>query len=252
MRRDDAAGESEVQAFAWDVERNTRSTRTFINPHVRMVAGERKALVDIQDIYLSNQNTGARAVREVIFSSLPRKVVRYAEELLRATLEKGKDGQSIEDRRKEAVEVFARGNVTQAQLEKRVGRPYAQWTPQDVAELVVLFHSLKRGEITKEEAFGTAEASVTGKELTGDAMKGPKATQGQMARIHALLKDRDVESDDGVRQAISVIIGRELKSRRDLLRTEADQVIAKLEESGPPPPAEDGDPGPTEPQDGDQ
>ena len=41
LRRDDTAGMSEIQAFAWDVQTNTRSTRTFQVPHQRMVKGER-------------------------------------------------------------------------------------------------------------------------------------------------------------------------------------------------------------------
>lgn len=260
LRRDDDAGESEVQAFAWDVERNTRSSRTFVNPHVRMAGGERKALVDVQDIYLSNQNTGARAVRETILSSLPKKITRYAEDLCRATLERGPGGKSLEQRREEAAEAFARGNVTRPMLEKRLGKPFATWTPADVASLVVLYESLQRGEITKDEAFpdgvGTA---VRGTEIAGQAPAGPKATQTQMGRIHGLLKDRDIESDVAIRQAISTIIGRELASRRDLLRTEADKVIAELEKTGPPPPTgeqqtqlPDGDPGPAEPDGGEQ
>ena len=255
LRRDDESGESEVQAFAWDVERNTRSSRTFVNPHVRMVGGERKALVDVTDIYLSNQNVGARAVRETILSSLPKKVTRYAEELCRATLERGPGGKTVEQRREEAVEAFGRNNITRPILEKRLGKPCATWTAADIASRGVLYESLRRGGISRDEAFpdgvGTA---VRGTEIAAKAPAGPKATPTQMGRIHAMLKDINVESDDGVRQAISTIIGRELASRRDLLRTEADTVIAKLEQTGPPAPAgeqqeqlPDGDPGPAEP-----
>ena len=89
LRRDDAAGESEVQAFAWDLETNTRSTRTFIAPHARMKGRERQALVDLNDIYLSNQNTGARAVRECIFSVLPTWLTDAAQDACRKTLEFG-------------------------------------------------------------------------------------------------------------------------------------------------------------------
>jgi hypothetical protein len=32
LRRDDVKGESEMQAFAWDVERNTRNSNTFVVP----------------------------------------------------------------------------------------------------------------------------------------------------------------------------------------------------------------------------
>lgn len=244
LRRDDAAGESEVQAFAWDVERNTRSSRTFVNPHIRMKGGQRVALVDIQDIYLSNQNVGARAVREAIFSSLPKKVVRIAERLCRATLEAGPEGSTIEQRRQAAVDAFARGNVTKAQLEKRVGKQVEQWTAQDVASLEVLFDSLRRGETTKDEAFGetggNGQERVTAGEITGQAAAtGPKATQTQMAKIHALLKDRDIESDEAVRRAIADILQRPPASRTTLTRDDADTVIDALEKSGPPAP-EDG------------
>jgi len=245
LRRDDEAGESEVQAFAWDVERNTRSSRTFVNPHATMkkVGGvqTRVTIVDLDDIYRSNQNTGARAVREVIFSSLPKKVVRYAEELCRATLTRGKDGQSIEARRKEAVDAFARGSVAVAQLVKRVGKPVEQWTPQDVAGLEVLYGSLTHGEITRQEAFpeeagGDGQERVTAGEIAGQGAAGTKATQGQLARIHALLHDYGVESDDGVREAIGLILQKPPASRTALTKVDADTVIASLEKGAPPAP----------------
>src|SRR5690349_9982852 len=36
MRRDDEAGESEMQAWAWDQETNVRSSRSFVVPHAIM------------------------------------------------------------------------------------------------------------------------------------------------------------------------------------------------------------------------
>jgi hypothetical protein len=251
MSRDDQAnggeGQSEVQAFAWDVERNTRQSRTFQNPHVRMKDGRRVPLVDVQDIYLSNQNVGARAVREVILTELPKKLVRYAEALCRKTLEAGPEGQSIEQRRKVAIEAFARGNVTEAQLVKRVGRPVGEWTAQDVAELEVLFDSLRRGDTTKDEVFGDApgQEPVTAKDVAGQTPaparqqpaepSGPKATQEQLKKIHALLKDYGVESDDGVRQAIADILRRPPASRTQLTKADAGTVIEHLENLGQPP-----------------
>lgn len=238
-------GQSEVQAFAWDVERNTRQSRTFQNPHVRMKDGRRVPLVDVQDIYLSNQNTGARAVREVILTELPKKLVRRAEALCRETIERGPEGSTIEGRRKEAIEAFARGSVTEAQLVKRVGRPVNQWTAEDVAELEVLYDSLRRGDTTKAEAFGEQDASVSASAITGQTAApagAKKATPKQMARIHALLKDHGVESDEGVREAIGLILGQPPTSRTNLLEVDADKVIASLEKGGPPaPPAEGGE-----------
>jgi hypothetical protein len=56
-----------------------------------------------------------------------------------------------------------------------------------------------------------------------------------MARIHALLKDRDIETDDGVRQAIADILQRPPASRTTLTKDDADTVIAQLEKLPPAP-----------------
>jgi len=67
-----------------------------------------------------------------------------------------------------------------------------------------------------------------------------KATQPQMAKIHALLKDHGVESDDAVRQALTDILGRPVESRTTLLKSDAQQVIDHLEKLSQPPAGEPG------------
>ena len=72
LRRDDAAGESEMQAWAWDLESNERASTTFVVPHVRFTkTSGRKPLEDPRDVYENNTNNGARRLREMIFSVLP-------------------------------------------------------------------------------------------------------------------------------------------------------------------------------------
>lgn len=244
MSRDDEAGRSEVQAFAWDCQTNNRTSRLFIVPHQTMktIDGkkQRVAILDLQDVYANNQNVGARALRECIFGALPKWLVNEAERLCRGTLEAGPEGQSIEDRRQVAVDEFNRGNVSKAQLEKRVGKSFEAWTPQDVAQLEVLFDSLRRGETTREEAFGDDPARVTAAVITGQgqaapASAGPKATQKQQSQLHALLKDRGIESDDAVRDAIATILGRPVASRKDLSKVDADAVIEHLKALVEPP-----------------
>ena len=159
LRRDDAAGVSEIQAFAWDVQANVRSTRTFQVPHQRMAGGKRKALVDLTDVYLNNQNIGSRAVRECIFTVLPTWFVEAAETRCRQTLRDG-DGKPLKDRISEAVAAFASNGVSQAQLEDKLGRKREQWDAGNVASLVVLFQSLQRGEVTVEEEFPTVRLTA--------------------------------------------------------------------------------------------
>ena len=152
LRRDDEAGMSEVQAFAWDVQTNTRSTRTFQVPHQKMAGGKRRALVDLNDVYLNNQNVGARAVRECIYTVLPVSYVETAMDLCRATIQNG-DGVPLPDRIEQMVTAFAKLGVKQAALETRLAKKRGQWDAGDVASASVVYTSLSRGETTVGEEF---------------------------------------------------------------------------------------------------
>lgn len=160
LRRDDAAGESEVQAFAWDVQTNTRSTRTFVVPHARMKGRERQKLVDLGDIYLSNQNVGARAVRECIFTVLPTWFTEEAQDICRRTLEHG-EGVPLEDRVTKMIAAFKRdANVSLDELEAKIGRQRGAWTAADVAQMTVVFQSITRDGVNRDEEFPPARVTV--------------------------------------------------------------------------------------------
>lgn len=152
LRRDDDAGVSEMQAWAWDQQTNTRSTRSFIQPHQRMKGRERQALVDLNDIYLSNQNTGARAVRECIASVLPDWFIAEAQGVCETTLNDG-EGKSPEVRSREAVTAFSNHSVTRAQLEDYVGAKFGKWTPAMLADLQRVYVSITQDGMAPSEFF---------------------------------------------------------------------------------------------------
>jgi hypothetical protein len=152
LRRDDDAGVSEMQAWAWDQQTNTRSTRSFIQPHQRMKGRERQALVDLNDIYLSNQNTGARAVRECIASVLPDWFIAEAQAVCETTLNNG-EGKSAEERSREAVQAFSQHGVTRAQLEDYVGAKFGKWTPAMLADLQRVYVSITQDGMAAAEFF---------------------------------------------------------------------------------------------------
>lgn len=152
LRRDDEAGVSEVQAYAWDIQTNTRSTRTFIAPHVRMAGGKRKKLTDIGDIYLSNQNVGARAVRECIATVLPTAFTEEAQDICRRTLEHG-EGESLDERISKMVAAFGELGVKPKQLEDKIGRPRSSWTAADVARMKITYRSITSDGLSVDEEF---------------------------------------------------------------------------------------------------
>jgi hypothetical protein len=144
LRRDDDAGESEIEAFAWEQERNVRIRRSFQVPHARMAGGSRQRLTNLGDIYNNNQNIGARAVRECILAALPDGLVALAADLCLETLRGANAEIPLADRVGKMVDAFAREwQITETQLEGRVGKPRARWSDDDLAKLRVDWRSIK-------------------------------------------------------------------------------------------------------------
>lgn len=169
LRRDDEHGESEMQAYAWDVQTNTRSAQIFIVPHKRDERGGPKRLTDMRDIYENNANNGARRVREAIFAILPPWFVEEAKDLLAKTLKNG-GGIPLPQRIANLISLFEGRGITTDQLEQKIGRPSGKWTEHDAAQLLVIGRSLDRGETTRDEEFPPAR--VTAAEITGTAPQG--------------------------------------------------------------------------------
>jgi hypothetical protein len=252
LRRDDVAGASEVQAFCWDMQRNSRATRTFQVPHAQTVTktvrGQRvqtrEPIIDLTDVYRNNQNQGARAMRECVFATLPRWIQDEAERRLRETLRKG-PGTPLEQQVQDALAWAARRRVTRDQLEARVGRPVARWTQEDVSMLSVVAASIERGETSPEEQFDPPSGRVTADELgadpapaqpaepsttTGGPVDDPRpVTQAQVTRLILRLRDHDAETDDDQHAWLTQELGREITSRKDLTRGELARVDAVLD-----------------------
>jgi len=171
LRRDDEYGQSEMQAWAWDVQTNARVSTTFIVPHKRDTQRGTKDLTDLRDIYENNANQGARRVREMIFAILPPWFVEEATRLCHETLANG-GGKPLVQRITDAVQMFDRMGVTVGQLEAKVGRPKGQWDGHDVAKLGVIYKSLQRGEVSKEDEF-PPPAVTAGEILAARAAQQP-------------------------------------------------------------------------------
>jgi hypothetical protein len=264
LRRDDEASQSEIQAYAWDQQTNVRSTRLLIVPHARMkrVRGEhtRELLIDLTDVYLNNQNVGARATRECIFTVLPADFVAEAQEICRATIEKG-DGQPLDKRIASMIEAFAGFHVTVGQIEAKVGRKRGLWTAVDLADLSVVFSSIKRGEISAEEAFpperitadeivgtqanrdaiqrlrrdpqpeASAEEKPPSREETVTSVGAPRgATDKQIGMINAIAPKVGLADRDLLHHYVSEAIGRTVNSLKELTNRDASTVIGLMQD----------------------
>jgi hypothetical protein len=169
LARDDVHGQSEMQAWAWDVQTNTRSSSTFIVPHKRDTRGGAKELTDMRDIYENNANNGARRLREAIFSVLPAWYSARAQTLCQQTIENG-GGRPLAQRIADALKAFERYRVSPGRIAAKFG--YAgvdELTAADVAQLGVIYDSLKQGTVTVDDEFPAEAARIAPDELAKPA-----------------------------------------------------------------------------------
>ncbi|MDG4721845.1 hypothetical protein [Thalassospira aquimaris] len=177
LSRDDLAGVSEMQAFAWDLETNNRAETTFIVPHGRDTRQGVKKLTDLRDIYENNANAGARRLREMILGILPPWFVDDAKDLCTKTLTDG-GGIPLPKRIAGAVERYAELGVDAKRLGAKVGRPSGEWNAHDIAQLQVIYRSIQNGEVQIDDEFPVDEENhVTGADLKSQANTGKKIEQ---------------------------------------------------------------------------
>lgn len=166
MRRDDEFGQSEMLAYAWDMETNARMANTFIVPHLRETKRGTYKLTDSRDIRELNTNIGNRMMRAAIFKVLPRWYVLAAERALSDTLKRSvaDSGKPLPVQIREVGERLYRDyGLTAPQLEHKFGRVLAKWTADDLVQLRIIADSLDRREIRVDEAF--PQAKVTAEEI---------------------------------------------------------------------------------------
>lgn len=139
-----ANGASTVEAFAWDMETNTRQVKVFQVPHVRYTRQGSKTLTDPRDIYELVANQGARRLRACILGVIPGDVaesaVKQCEVTQQSTIE------VTPETIKDMLDAFLdRYGVPQDLIEKRIGRRAESINAPQMLSLRKIFQSLKDG-----------------------------------------------------------------------------------------------------------
>lgn len=138
-----ANGESTVEAFAWDVETNTRQTKIFQVPHIRHTRNGQTKLTDPRDIYELVANNGARRLRACILGVIPGDVVEAALQQCEATLNAYADT-SAEGIQK-ILKAFEKYGVSKESIEKRIQCRIEAIKPAQIVSLTKIGTSLKEG-----------------------------------------------------------------------------------------------------------
>lgn len=168
-------GYSEMLAFAWDLETNTKSTQTFTVKHERHKKNGIDSLTDPRDIYELTANNGARRLRARILAVLPPDLVESAIEKCAETLA-GNSDVPLVDRAKKMVVAFSQQGVTQAMIEARLTHALDAITPDELVDMLSIYNAIKNNESKVSDWFGyTHQAEAVGKDLVASQSAIPKA-----------------------------------------------------------------------------
>lgn len=171
LDRDEDRQISEMMAYAWDLETNTRNQNQFLVPHKRDKRGGAEVLTDMRDIYENNANMGSRRLRECIFAVLPPYLTKAAEEQCYKTLQEGGDNEPLPVRINKGIEAFVGLGIDRKRIEARMG-PIARFTEVDYANLRIAFGSIQRGEVRADDEFPKIDG-LTGEMVEASARPNP-------------------------------------------------------------------------------
>lgn len=155
-------GQSEMQAYCWDLETNTMSLQNFTNKHIRESKYGNTELKSQRDIYELNANMGARRLRSRILAILPPDLVEECIQECRRTLA-GDNSTPIIDRINKMVVAFQKIGVSKEQLEKRLNHTVESVTEEELVELNGIYNGIKTKETKVSEWF---EQPKTANKLT--------------------------------------------------------------------------------------
>lgn len=175
------AGESQVMAYCWDLETNTRQTKIFAVPHIRETKKGNYPLTGSRDIYELVANQAARRVRACILGIIPGDIVEEAVEQCRKTLIDGEKlplKDLISGVVRTAKEEYA---VPQESLEKYIGCKADSFSMNDLIRLKKVFNSIKDGMAKREEIFELpgVEKKEAEDAFAGKQKKEEKPADGQ-------------------------------------------------------------------------
>jgi hypothetical protein len=171
-------GESTVQAFAWDVETNTRREVTFQIPHKRHTKKGSYQLEDPRDIYELVANQGARRLRACILAVIPGDVTEAAVNQCELTMKSKAD--TSPDAIKKMVEAFSAFGVTSGQIEQRIQRRLEAISPAQIISMKKIYSSLRDGMSVPADWFEVAEEGQKQPSVPEEKKKGTEGLKSKL------------------------------------------------------------------------
>lgn len=151
-------GKSEMMAYAWDLETNTRVTKIFAVEHKRDTKSGSYQLTDSRDIYEATANFGARRMRACILGVIPGDVVDMAVNECKETQKKGYGELPSQEKINKIEKLFKKDfGVTKKQLEEYTGMNMADFGADECTDLWGVYTALKNSQAKVSDYFKTEQ-----------------------------------------------------------------------------------------------
>ena len=192
-------GESTIEAYAWDLETNTRQSKVFTVKHQRDKKGGSQELTESRDIYELIANQASRRVRSCVLAIIPGDVIDAAIQQCEITLKGGamNNGGSLDELITDMILHFANYGVTEEMLSAYVGKSIEAFNEKDVVKLRKVYTSLKDGIVGSDYFLNRMKDSAA--ELQQKQEESVKAlegkNEGKTAKVEG--KSRKAEESEG-------------------------------------------------------
>lgn len=183
-RGPDGVTYSEVEAFAFDLQKRTRRNLQFQVRHWRDTRKGGYAITDERDIYEMISNMAQRRVRACILAVVPGDVVDSAMEQAEVTLKATAD--TSPEAMQKLLSAFEPFGVTKEHIEARIQRRIDSIQPAQVVSLRKIYASLRDGMSKAADWFEVEEQDVGGATTLQDIKaKAAKNTPRSEAKAEA-------------------------------------------------------------------
>ena len=160
---------SEIEAYAWDSENNTRESVTFSVRHWRDTKKGGYALTDERDIYELCANNASRRVRACILKMIDKDVIEDALQQCQLTL--NNKVQITPEKIQQMVKMFEDVGVSKKQIENRVQRRVDAINGILLHSLGKIYNSIKDGMSEPKEWFDGVEADTEEEKKGNEKLK---------------------------------------------------------------------------------
>lgn len=157
-----SAGKSEIEVYAWDKEKNNRSTRQITVEHIRDTQNGPKPLRDQTDIDNRIANVASKQMRGRILALVPKALVAAGIAECKRTIAGAQSGtleKPLTERIKGLCSAFKNYGVSIDRLEKYLGHKVDDITVDEFADLMGIGNALKDGA-KASEFFTVADSPV--------------------------------------------------------------------------------------------